>query len=70
MFTITNNFIRINQDLFKVLKTFKEESVKSVDPIKEWLSAESVFKKDGVLYFCEKIQDLETITDQEIQPTT
>jgi hypothetical protein len=37
--------------------------VKDIEPIKEWLGSDHVFKKDGIMYFCEKIQELEIITE-------
>lgn len=59
MFSISRTFIKVNDGLFQVLRTFSEERVKNVDLVKEWLDAEIVFRKDGNFYFCKQIQDLE-----------
>jgi hypothetical protein len=32
-----------------------------VETIKQWCGADTAFKKDGMLYFCIKIEDLEII---------
>lgn len=63
MFSIPTNFIRVNEGLYKVVRTFKEEHVKNVDGLKELLHIDIVFRKDGLLYFCDIIQDLEIINE-------
>ena len=60
MFQICKNFIKVNDELFQVVRTFPEERVKDFNLVKEWLGAESVFKR-GSLYFCIKIIDLEVV---------
>lgn len=59
MFSIPINFIRVNDGLFRVMRTFKEDYVKNVDGLKELLHIDIVFRKDGLLYFCDIIQDLD-----------
>ncbi len=44
---------------------YEESYVKDVDLVKEWLDANSVFRKDGKLYFCDKIEDLELVEEKE-----
>lgn len=63
MFSICNNFININGDLFLIKRTLKEESMhgKELEPFKIWFGVDAVFKKDGLLYFCIKIDDLEVL---------
>ena len=63
MFQLHRNFININGDLFEVTKTLKEEFVngKNLEDFKLWYNAEAVFKKDGALYFCVKINELEIV---------
>ena len=63
MFSIPTNFIRVNEGLYKVVRTFKEEHVKNVDGLKELLHIDIVFRKDGLLYFCNNVQDLEIINE-------
>lgn len=61
MFTICKNFIKVNEDLYLVRRTFREETVTNVDLVKDWLGVPIVFRRDGLLWFCEKIEELETI---------
>tara|TARA_R110000868_G_scaffold157467_2_gene384753 strand:+ start:241 stop:432 length:192 start_codon:yes stop_codon:yes gene_type:complete len=63
MFSIPTNFIKVNEGLYKVVRTFKEEHVKNVDGLKELLHIDIVFRKDGMLYFCDTVQDLEIINE-------
>ena len=63
MFSIPTNFIKVNEELYKVVRTFKEEHVKNVDGLKELLHIDIVFRKDGLLYFCDTVQDLEIINE-------
>ena len=63
MFQLHRNFIKINDDLFEVKKTLKEEFMdgKNLEDFKIWYGVEAVFKKDGLLYFCVKINELEIL---------
>jgi DNA-binding transcriptional regulator WhiA len=65
MFSICKNFIKVNQDLFQVLRQYAEDRVNNpevnVENIKRWLGADTTFKKDGMLYFCIKIEEPEII---------
>ena len=63
MFQLHRNFLKINDDLFEVKKTLKEEFMdgKNLDDFKIWFGVEAVFKKDGLLYFCVKINELEIV---------
>jgi hypothetical protein len=48
-----------------VVKQIPEDRIDNpetgVETIKKWLGADTAFKKDGMLYFCIKIEDLEII---------
>ena len=63
MFQLHRNFIKINDDLFEVKRTLKEEFMdgKNLEDFKIWFGVEAVFKKDGLLYFCIKINELEIV---------
>jgi len=65
MFSICKNYIKVNEDLFQVVKQIPEDRIDNpetgVETIKKWLGADTTFKKDGMLYFCIKIEDLEII---------
>ena len=63
MFQLHRNFLKINDDLFEVKRTLKEEFMdgKNLEDFKIWFGVEAVFKKDGLLYFCVKINELEIV---------
>lgn len=65
MFSLQINFIKVNEGLFRIRRSYKEEDVKNIDELKEYLQVDIVFRKDGMLYFCENVQDLEIINEQE-----
>ena len=54
--------LNINGSLFLVKKALKEQFCKDVDLLKEWYSADIVFKKEELMYFCEAVIDLECET--------
>jgi|TARA_R110000868_G_scaffold135100_2_gene347399 hypothetical protein len=65
MFSICKNYIKVNDSLFQVVKQMPEDRIDNpetgVETIKQWCGADTAFKKDGMLYFCIKIEDLEII---------
>jgi hypothetical protein len=63
MFSISKNFIRVNDTLFHVKRTFLEERIKNVDAAKELFGCTHVFKKDEMLYFTEEVPEAQTTTE-------
>ena len=61
MFTLTKQFIPFNGKLYLVKRVIKEEHKPIVDVWKEHLGADTVLKKEGLLYFLETVEDLEII---------
>lgn len=61
MFSICKNFIKVNDELFLVIRPYSEERINDIEAVKAWLGANYVFKKENLLYFCAKIEDLEII---------
>jgi glycosyltransferase A (GT-A) superfamily protein (DUF2064 family) len=64
MFSICTNFITVSDNLYKVKRSFDEHRVPDVDMFKYWLGADTVFRKEGKLYFCERIEEAQIITEQ------
>ena len=60
-FNITRNIIDVNGQYFEIKKTFKEETVKDPVALKEFLGYDVLFKKEGVLYFCNIIHEPEFV---------
>jgi hypothetical protein len=65
MYSICKNFAKIGEDLFQIVKVYPEERILNVDLVKQWLGTEIVFRKDANLYFCNRIQELEIINENE-----
>lgn len=66
MFQPNRQLLSINGELYEIKRIFKEEDIKSIELLKEWFNATHVFKKEGLLYFCDKIIDLEPIEEDDI----
>jgi hypothetical protein len=64
--SLINQFINVNDQLYRVKRIVREEHVKNVDAAKEVYYSEHVFRRDGYLYYCEMVQDLEIIPDEEV----
>ena len=58
--TLCKEVLNINGTLFLVKKVLREEYCKDVELLKEWYLADIVFRKEDLMYFCERIIDLET----------
>lgn len=63
MFQISKQFIKVHDELYQVVRTFQEDKILNADLLKSWLDVEIIFKKDSVLYFCNKVQELEVINN-------
>jgi hypothetical protein len=69
IFRITREFLRVNDDLYEVLRKIKEEQKPVIETWREHLGAEKVFRKDGYLFFCVLVPEAEIVEDQE-EPKT
>lgn len=56
-----NEFINFQGRLYLLKKIIKEEHLPIIDTWKEHLGADTVLKKEGLLYFLELVPDLEII---------
>jgi hypothetical protein len=63
MFSICKNYISVNGSLYQIVRFWPEERIKNVDMVKDWLKADSVFRKDSIMYFCRLIEEAEIIND-------
>ena len=62
MFTLTKQFIPFNGNLYLVKRIIKEEHGPVIDVWKEHLRADTVLRKDGLLYFLEIVEESEIIS--------
>ena len=56
-------FLNFNNNLYIIKKLIREDHAPIIDTWKEHLRADTVLKKEGILYFLELVPDLEIITD-------
>lgn len=61
MFTLTKHFIPFNEKLYLIKKIIKEEHKPIIESWKEYLGADTVLRKDGLLYFLETVEELEIL---------
>jgi hypothetical protein len=67
MFTIPITFIDYNQSLYILKRIIKENSRPILDDWKEHLNADTVLKKDGLFYFLQKVDEAQTIEEDDIK---
>lgn len=56
-------FIKFQDRLLIVKKIIREEYNPNIEAWKEYLGADTVLKKDNILYFLESVPDLEIIEE-------
>lgn len=56
---LNRELIRYNENLYEVIKRYSENKVKAgkTDDLRQFLSCDVTLKKDGILFFCRKIED-------------
>lgn len=57
MIPTSAHFVRFNDSLLQILRFYPEQRVKDVDGIKKWLNADIAIRKEGIMYFCQSIED-------------
>jgi hypothetical protein len=57
-------FIRHNDNLYMIVEIYSEQRVKhdKIQELRELLECDIVLRKDGLLLFCEKIQEAEVVS--------
>jgi hypothetical protein len=66
-FEMRRGFLEIDGSLYEVLREIREKDDIVVDEWKTRLGAETVFRKDGHLYFVTKVQEAHIVTEEEYQ---
>jgi hypothetical protein len=67
MFTLVRQFITYNNDLYVVKRTIKEELKPIVDDWREHLKADMVVKKEGLLYFLQKVEEAQIVEEDNLE---
>lgn len=63
MIPFNHEFIRYQDNLYDVIRKYPEGKLKQgkIDDFRQFLSCDIALKKEGVIYFCVKIQDAEIV---------
>jgi hypothetical protein len=67
MFSIKRDFIRWEDKIVEVKRSYPIDRVKDVSLIKEWLGVDVVLRRDNIMYFCETIQEAEIIENEVVE---
>jgi hypothetical protein len=67
MFSIKRDFIRWEDKIVEVKRSYPIDRVKDVSLIKEWLGVDVVLRRDNIMYFCETIQEAEIIENEGVE---
>lgn len=59
-------YIYFNDDMYYVVRIIKEEDKPVIDTWKEHLHCDIALRKEGSIYFCRKVNELEVIEDEQI----
>ena len=62
---LTTEIINFQDNLYILKRKIKEEYKPNIDAWKEYLPADTVLRKDGYLYFLERIEDAQIIEEGE-----
>lgn len=65
MLYISQNFITFDNRRFVLKRILKEEDKPIIETWKEHLKADTVLRKEGLLYFLDEIKELEIIKDNQ-----
>ncbi len=57
------SYVYFNDAMYYVIRVIKEDSKPIVDTWKEHLMCDTVLKKDGLFYFCQKVIEPEVINE-------
>lgn len=65
---IGKEIISYNNNLYELVRTFKDKEGFPVNEAKEYYNCDTTLKKDGVLYFCRLIEDAQIISEIKDEP--
>lgn len=65
-FTLNNHFVRFQDKLYIVKHHFPEHQIQDVNGLKEYYNSSISLRKDGRIFFCDEIEDVEEIVEETI----
>jgi hypothetical protein len=71
MFSIVKQVINWNGDLYIIKRSLKEDRLPEnlIQEFREFVLADAVVKKDGILHFIQKIDEAQIVTEDTIKLT-
>ena len=69
MFTISKQVVEWEDALYIIKRILKEYTYPAdfTQEYKEYICADTVLKKDGLYYFCQKIEEAQLVEEEEIK---
>ena len=67
MFVLEKKFINYSGSLYIIKRTIKEESKPIIDDWREHLQADMVLKKEGLLYFLQKVEEAQIVEEDNLE---
>ena len=64
---VRGNFITMSDKLVRVKRAWDESNIKDQEGIKQWLGCDTILRKNGVLYFCKTIEEIEIIPEETLE---
>ena len=58
-FELKRNFIYVGNDMYEVVRTLRDDRTIDVKQWRDDLGAETTFRKEGLLFFVNKVEDIE-----------
>jgi hypothetical protein len=59
------NLINVGDDLYTVVRTIPEHKMVDTDVFRASTNSTNIFRKDGLLWFCRIVEEVQIVTDEE-----
>jgi len=66
MFNLVKQIVNFQDSLYIIKRVLRETNIKEefVQEYKEWIGCDTVLRKDGIYYFANKINEVQTIPEE------
>jgi hypothetical protein len=64
IFSIKREFIRFDDKLFEVVRSFREDHIKDVEAVKQHYECTMVLRKNRFMYFCTEVTEAEIVEEE------
>jgi hypothetical protein len=63
MISKSRKFIHFSDNVYEVRYVFSELSISSISELQSFLGSDIALRREGKVYFCEKVQEAEFVED-------